>query len=451
MLKLTMFGMKQKPCLFHFNCDPELIEEYNDMYGNDYQGWTYYHYVNEDHIPEIVNEDIEVIISDLGIPYIEGTSCDSPYNIIADDGGGQHHVMDLNELTIAWQDEMDHCEDLIAALDDFNTNTPALLNAIYGGITNETQLADFLKDHSPLSNTVLQAYINRLNVPMIYLKEVIEMNGELDLALHLLVGEKIEDLPSTIANYIYHICANNPAVESVAQSKRRIAHLNKARQALLKDEVNKWLNVQDMQTALDLLVNESDAVRNAMEYEIKLGEDDLVGAHAALLNVPLQSEKLEQFIEDGKQLIFWMSRNQTFGRYDSVQKVILASRLFPDPTNDSYTTNKYFWGWTGEFPMYYPKELPEERSFSIKRKEDATKSINVYPNPCNEYIRINATMDQHELATFELFDPLGRTVFLSTFNSHGHDPLLSLPELPIGGYVWRIVSERNLFTGKIQV
>ena len=174
-------------------------------------------------------------------------------------------------------------------------------------------------------------------------------------------------------------------------------------------------------------------------------------ANTALLNVPLQSEKLEQFVEDGKQLIFWMQQNQAFGRYDSVQKVILTSRLFPDPTNDSYTTNKYFWGATGEFPMYYPKEAPEERSFSIKSNEYATASINVYPNPCREYIRINATMGQDEMATFELFDPVGRTVFLSTFNSHGHDPLLTLPELPTGSYVWRIGTEQNVITGKIQV
>jgi hypothetical protein len=398
-----------------------------------------------------VNEDIEVIVSDLGIPYIEGISCDSPYNIVADDGGGQHHVMDLNELTIAWQDEMDHCEDLIAALDDFNTNTPTLLNAIYGGITNETQLADFLKDHSPLSNTVLQAYINRLNVPMIYLKEVIEMNGELDLALHLLVGEKIEDLPSTIANYIYRICANNPAVESVAQSKRRIAHLNKARQALLKDEVNKWLNVQDMQAALDLLVNESAAVRNAMEYEIKLGEGDLVGAHAALLNVPLQSEKLEQFVEDGKQLIFWMSRNQEFGQYDSLTKVMLTARLAPDPTNDSYTTNKYFWGPTGEFPMYFPKELPEERSSRLRIDKSNGQAFSVYPNPCENYIRVNAAMAQDEVAVFELLDIMGRVVFSSNFNSHGHDPLLVLPDLVEGSYLYRIRCFDQVFTGKIQV
>ena len=174
-------------------------------------------------------------------------------------------------------------------------------------------------------------------------------------------------------------------------------------------------------------------------------------ANTALLNVPLQSEKLEQFVEDGKQLIFWMQQNQAFGRYDSVQKVILTSRLFPDPTNDSYTTNKYFWGATGEFPMYFPKEAPEERSISTKRNEYLNGIASVYPNPCNSYIRINASMEVNELATFELFDPLGRTVFLSTFNSHGHDPLLTLPELPIGGYVWRIGTEQNVITGKIQV
>jgi hypothetical protein len=169
-------------------------------------------------------------------------------------------------------------------------------------------------------------------------------------------------------------------------------------------------------------------------------------ANATLLNVHLQSE---QFVEDGKQLIFWMSRNQTFGRYDSVQKVILASRLFPDPTNDSYTTNKYFWGWTGEFPMYYPKEAPEERSVRLRNMESEFKSFSIYPNPCEDYIRISAKMNENESAFFELFDQMGRTVFATTFNTHGHDPLLILPKLISGGYCYRITSDRNTVSGKI--
>jgi hypothetical protein len=359
--------------------------------------------------------------------------------------------MDLNELTIAWQDEMDHCQDLIAALDDFNTNTPALLNAIYGGITNEIELANYLKDNSPLSDTVLQAYINRTNVPIIYLAEVIEMNGELDEALHLLVGEKIENLPATIANYIYQICANNPAVESVAQSKRRIAHLNKARQALLKEEVCEVVKLQGSTVALMLLSNESDAVKKTVEYELKRHDGNLTDAHSAILQIPLQSEKLEQFVEDGKQLIFWMQQNQAFGRYDSVQKVILASRLFPDPTNDSYTTNKYFWGATGEFPMYFPKEAPEERSGRFRKDKSNFQALSVYPNPCENYIRVNAAMAQDEVAVFELLDIMGRVVFSSNFNSHGHDPLLVLPDLVEGSYLYRIRCFDQVFTGKIQV
>lgn len=224
-----------------------------------------------------------------------------------------------------------------------------------------------------------------------------------------------------------------------------------ARQALLKEEVCEVVKSYGSTVALMLLSNESDALKKTIEYELKRQDGNLTDAHTVILQVPLQSEKLEQFVEDGKQLIFWMQQNQAFGRYDSVQKVILTSRLFPDPTNDSYTTNKYFWGVTGEFPMYYPKEAPEERNVRLRYKEITVQTVSVYPNPCNEYIRINATMDQHELATFELFDPLGRTVFFSTFNSHGHDPLLSLPELPTGSYVWRIGTEQNVITGKIQV
>lgn len=174
-------------------------------------------------------------------------------------------------------------------------------------------------------------------------------------------------------------------------------------------------------------------------------------ANTALLNVPLQSEKLEQFVEDGKQLIFWMQQNQAFGRYDSVQKVILASRLFPDPTNDSYTTNKYFWGATGEFPMYFPKEAPEERSGRFRKDKSNFQALSVYPNPCENYIRVNAAMAQDEVAVFELLDIMGRVVFSSNFNSHGHDPLLVLPDLVEGSYLYRIRCFDQVFTGKIQV
>jgi hypothetical protein len=227
--------------------------------------------------------------------------------------------------------------------------------------------------------------------------------------------------------------------------------LNKARQALLKEEVCEVVKLQGSTVALMLLSNESDAVKKTVEYELKRHDGNLTDAHSAILQIPLQSEKLEQFVEDGKQLIFWMQQNQAFGRYDSVQKVILASRLFPDPTNDSYTTNKYFWGATGEFPMYFPKEAPEERSGRFRKDKSNFQALSVYPNPCENYIRVNAAMAQDEVAVFELLDIMGRVVFSSNFNSHGHDPLLVLPDLVEGSYLYRIRCFDQVFTGKIQV
>jgi Secretion system C-terminal sorting domain len=437
--------------------DDQLIQEFNDdMELNEspeflYTGWSYYHFSNEDHIPNIVNQDIEVIIGDVGLPYNESTSCASPYEVISDNGGGQHHIMDLDEVTASWLNELELCQEMTSALDDFYTATPVLLNAIYGSITNETELAEFLKSHSPLSNEVLMAYINRANVPIIYLAEVIEMNGELDHELQLLVGQKVEDLPALIASYINHLTINNPVVESVAESKRRIAYLNLARQALLKKQICQLVDIGDHSGAFSLLENENDVTKGTIKYSVLASIGQSASADNALLSIPLHTERLEEFVEDGKQRMLWENFNQPFGLYDSTTTEILLSRLQPDPSNESYTTNKLFWGLTGEFPIYIPKEIPEERFEIRNNRANELPAAEIYPNPCSEYIRVHAQMDEKDNGSIELYDVMGRVVFQSIFNSYNHDPLVKISGIVPGIYTWKINIKNVSLTGKIEV
>ncbi len=125
--------------------------------------------------------------------------------------------------------------------------------------------------------------------------------------------------------------------------------------------------------------------------------------------------------------------------------------MLPDPNNDSYTTNKYFWGPTGEFPMYYPTEPPEERSARATAMFSENTPNLVYPNPANSYVRINHDQFSDAKAIFQLFDLTGRLVFEQTFGSSYEDPMVQLLAITAGHYTWKISGKSTSLTGKLDV
>jgi len=189
--------------------------------------YTYVHHkiVNpEDYIyePGVVEEDI-IKVEDQNQIYNPLTSCNPVIETYTGGGANDYHQA-LIGFPKSIEDEIEELVELKASLDAWQSQTTALLNAIYGGVSDQMELKDFLKDNSPLSDEVLKAYMLKNDVPAEYFRDVIMLNSVVDKELQGLLKEKIKDLPQAIEDEIAAVMLHNPYIETVSEMERRIQY-----------------------------------------------------------------------------------------------------------------------------------------------------------------------------------------------------------------------------------
>ena len=441
--------------------DEDLISEYNIALEEEftqpdyYTGWSYFHHLDEEYIPSVVyapqTSFYEVTLGSINQYFNPATSCISPYRLAQVVSNENVYVSDLTSVTALWQQAKLLHATKLQEQDAFNTATSILLNAIYGGISDQAELQLFLKNNSPLSTTVMEAYMRKENLPYTYLHEIIALNGSLDQSLHALAEEKTMDMPATIAYSIQQLLLNNPFVTSASEIGRRVKAYDLARQSALQDSLSVLIRGNQMNDAKNLIDDEPELRKKMLNFKMKIMSSDEAAANAAVLEIPAMTPKIQQWAADAKILLGWLGASNPYGRYTQPATDALIGKLEPNPADENYTNNKYFYGEQGVFPMYIPKEAPEDRSMRRKVKDTVVFTPKVYPNPASDYLRIEYPMAEKDQAYFVLSDMMGKIVLQETFNAHLQPALISLRHLLPGMFAWLIVCQEQTTSGKLEI
>jgi parallel beta-helix repeat protein len=445
--EFTPFGSKK---LLSYCFDDCSYYDWNTDEFVDYEGWSYYHHAiqNEDDekfIPTGDNLDNIGFIGPIEAYYNESTSCNSPYEIV-DDGDVLVSFIDISSKLI---EEKQLLAIKKMELDNYNSSTQILLNAIYGGISDQYELKEFLRVNSPLSNTVLRAYMERYDVPASYFLQIIEANGELDQSLHQLLEIRIENMPAVIGDQIKDIVLSNPYHESYADLEQRVKAIEKAYRYALIQEFNGKLALEDHSGA-QLLLDEFEGINaSVLSFDMWLRAGNYSNAHSAFVEITNADNGSLHLIQEREIALSLLETDRGLGQLSIEERGVIGDLLFSDPKEENYTEAKSYMTLFGEFPMYIPiLELSELRN-SINEVKPLISAPLVYPNPAANLIRIEMSMLSSKLAVFRLYDVSGREVLRESFNSFNEPALIELVGLSSGIYAFDIEYDSTVFSGKL--
>lgn len=410
----------------------------------EYSGFTYYHHSvqNEDDealVPEVYMNSL-VSLAPIDAIYDPQTSCEAPSIV----NGNNEPIYDFEGLKEEYNITHALLEEKILELDNFNTSTFELLNAIYGGISNEFELKEFLKDHSPLSNTIIKAYMDRLSVPANYYLQVIEENGELTKGLQQLVGVRVKNMPVAIQDQIKQVMVNNPYVESVAEVEQRLDYITKLKNISLLDTLSKC---NDLNQFIQLLSTENSNFSKSLLFGNYLINNDSENANAILSQMSFDNSELWMT----EALVALSLTNEVDGIYslDSLTTELLIHLTAEADNSSAFTNSKNYFSQIVEYPIYIPCDL-----YSVNSKNSvssAFKPISLSPNPAVDYVIINISGDKHQKLTFMLFDSSGKLSFTKNIKPSNENQFVDLKGLAPGIYNFIVFSDQVESSGKLVI
>jgi Subtilase family/Secretion system C-terminal sorting domain len=437
----------------------DVAEEYTEAglteeaYDELQWSFIYYHFGNDDdlnneHRP-VPNDNLsDVEIAALFIPYDESTSCDSPYNIIGNDGDGNLiTLISSSDLAEKIESEIVYLQDFNNMLNEYNTQTVAMLNAIYGGIQNEYQLRDYLREHSPLSKEVLQAYMEKSNVPTLYFAQVFELNSIVDADLTTLLEQKVVSMPAAIASYLMRISLSNGSIETTAKIQRRIAEYQKLYKRMVTNEVKALMAAGNKVDAIALLEEQQGIHPKLTLSNIYAASGDYNQAKDILhtISAPQAAQwkqlKLKQLnhLQNGtiptrleiKNVLTENSNSETCGQAQAMLE-----------------------GIGEEFCMVIPHvDMNGTRTTTVAMTEAANDVLKIYPNPAADYFRVALPVPKGTLVQIKITDSAGRLVLHQAQITSSEDLLVEVQHLQEGNYNYHITTldSQQAWSGNILI
>ncbi|MFN0033284.1 MAG: S8 family serine peptidase [Flavobacteriales bacterium] len=415
-------------------------------------GFIYYHYGDDDsetneHRPIKYDNLSDVEIAALYVTYEDNVSCDSPYNIIDDDGGNLITLVSANDIAERIETEKDYLVEFIQMLDDYNSETASMLNAIYGGIQNEYDLMNYLMANSPLSAEVLGAYMERNNVPSAYFAQVFELNSIVDAQLAAMLEQQVSNMPQAIAEYLLRITYSNPYIETTSKIRRRITEYEKIYQHVVMDEVNDLMTGGNKAAAVALLQSQQGIHPKQIIANIHTSGGDYNDAKDVLHTITapqaIQWKQLKV-----KQIDHF--ENGTIPTQQEIKEVL-------DETSSNETCGQaqgMLEGIGVEFCMVIPHvDMNGPRATTVAKSEAIQDALAIYPNPASDYFRVALPLGLGVIVQLQLTDNTGRVVMQKAYTTSNEDLLIEVQDLIEGNYGYRIstVDQQQVWTGNIQI
>jgi hypothetical protein len=420
-------------------------------YEEAISGFTYFHFGNSEetniHKPLPFNVFSDVDIAALEIAFDVGNSCDSPYNISVGPGDvGLTGYNNLETLEEAIDFEKNKLSALQFALDNYQMETSSMLNAIYGGISNEAELCDYLKNNSPLSKGVLQAYMERHNVPEEYFAEVFELNSIIDAELRALLAAKLANMDVAIADYLRQISLINRDIETIHRINRRINGYQKLYDLTLDKMVLYKYSIGESAVSEQLLQDRGTVQDKLLLAQLKASNGEFSQASVILRSITLENTSFYNIQQ--LMLRYW---TQT----ENVMPLTASNVIkFADPKIDFNTTafiQSELASTGASSCMIIPQVNPQEERAVFESKNQNKNAITIYPNPTSDYFRVRG-LPANQWVEFKLIDANGKVVMDQGFTTTTDDKLIELDHITPSNYTFAISSANILMaTGKITV
>lgn len=353
-----------------------------------------------------------------------------------------------NELS-ALQNEYD----LIFNSLDGGGNTAQLLYDIENA--SNGQLKNTLKNNSPLSDEVLDAYFDR-NVPAGHFKQVMELNLPVSRDLEEEYYEVFNALPNGIKNQLAPLQISNDDARTLTAIEREAQVVLNDRQLALNSIV-----VEDMSSGLP-----QDAI-DQLEAENTNGADlVLTGTYLSTDDLPAAQTKLDGFVitdsedqnwHDLQSLILdlYSMDNKEFDIDETQEAFVRALAEQTDEVMSKYLAQSFLrMVFKEEYEMFIPEEVSQNSMmFEDDGDEEVMEVINLFPNPAQNNVYIDIELDENEVGVIEFYDVVGALIIRESIPPSQHDAtLISLGDIPSGIYTYTIlVNGANVYSGKLVV
>lgn len=335
-------------------------------------------------------------------------------------------------------------DNLQAALDEYYTKTTAMLNAIYGGITNQAELRTFLTDNSPLSNEVLKAYLLRYDVPQEYMRDVLVMNSVMDTELLALRTERVRNMSEVIQDEINALVLTNPDYETVAELNNKIAY-EEGLAGLNLIEMSKYHKMgPDLRTDLEDMEEEGEM----MLLDFYLGSENITEAESFLNQFSTSNAEQIDYL-DLKQLeLDLIAQNKSWQELTNQELLNVENyRINSDYGDEARAQAECIMAANGEeIPTLVPF-LDFTRSsrnfdfFTVESKVDPY----LFPNPAIETTQLYFPLTSEDLGIISIFDITGKLVLSQLMITDSKNHIINCAELAKGTYTLEVVlnSERK--------
>ena len=138
-------------------------------------------------------------------------------------------------------------------------------------------------------------------------------------------------------------------------------------------------------------------------------DDDFYAFYKILIGLKQSSKSLFQLTADQEQTLLDIANHRTNTAYNAQALLYLAR-------GEEFAVEM------PTLPNFINPSLVQQLSVVFKKENNNTLNQpigDVYPNPTNDALYMTYQLDSNELATFDLFDSMGRLVFSKQLNGHG--------------------------------
>ncbi|MBU1719816.1 MAG: PKD domain-containing protein [Bacteroidetes bacterium] len=367
-------------------------------------------------------------------------------------------VVDRVKLDIA--NLIEEYEDISANLDNGRTNE--LLVKVQTS-TSAGKLTKDLKESSPLSDQVLEAYITRpYNTPPGNFKEVMIPNSPVSDQVYTLLDSKIEDLPPGIEKQIREVQGVNTEYRTPTMIGRDIGSLESLLSDMTSRQISSSLAFGDVSQVLSIL----SSANNNPDQQL------LAGSYLAIQNPVQLAEVLSVFVPENQAEEEWLEYAEVVLEMasdtldillvDSLQEAVISTKA--NSENEGIVVSNARSFLFLKYEMVFPPDEPIETmntkfslipaAINMEEKEESVSYggiIAIHPNPFSDYAIVEYCFSSTtELREIQLFDKTNRLVKVYYLNASEGSIRIDGDRLLPGIYVLR-PKDNSGFLGGYQI
>jgi hypothetical protein len=290
-------------------------------------------------------------------------------------------------------------------------NTQLLMDAINSNPSNE-ELLNLLLVNWPLSDEVIMAVIEKLNVPNGHFKQVMEQNMPVSREVYPELSVKLDAIPTGISSQLRPLQIYNPDYRTVAAIDDDIMDIEVNRTDLLNQLVNYYLDTNQVDSALVLLEDEFTTDANQQLAGVYLYNDDAASAASKIATVPTAEQEFLEWNELYNIYLDLINSNRSIFELTSQEEQLVRAISASEPyylaiTNAKAVLRKAY----GEdFPLYLPDENTLHSMWLLSENATIENEVEVYPNPANEIVFIKSKLQTTDVGDINLYDISGKLI-----------------------------------------